>query len=125
MLGQYETTFILTPVLSEDDAKRVISGYVDLLKSHGAEIIHQEHWGLKNLKYPIAKKTTGIYHLIEFKGDGKAIDTLEIAYRRDEGLLRYLTVRLDKYAVKYNDDKRAGLVGKGKKVQTPKTEDAK
>jgi small subunit ribosomal protein S6 len=125
MLEQYETTFILTPVLSEDDAKRVISGYVDLLKSHGAEIIHQEHWGLKNLKYPIAKKTTGIYHLIEFKGDGKAIDTLEIAYRRDEGLLRYLTVRLDKYAVKYNDDKRAGLVGKGKKVQTPKTEDAK
>jgi small subunit ribosomal protein S6 len=120
MLSQYETTFILTPVLSEDDAKKAISTFVDLLKTQGAEIIHQEYWGLKNLRYPIQKKTTGIYHLVEYKGPAKAVDTLEIAFRRDESVLRYLTVRLDKYAVKYNDDKRAGLVGRGKKVQSPK-----
>jgi small subunit ribosomal protein S6 len=120
MPSQYETTFILTPVLSEDDAKKAISAYVDLLKNQGAEIIHQEYWGLKNLRYPIQKKTTGIYHLVEFRGPAKAVDTLEIAFRRDESVLRYLTVRLDKYAVKYNDDKRAGLVGRGKKVQSPK-----
>ena len=65
MLGQYETTFILTPVLSEDEAKKAINAYVELLKNQGAEIIHQEHWGLKNLRYPIQKKTTGIYHLVE------------------------------------------------------------
>jgi small subunit ribosomal protein S6 len=123
MLSQYETTFILTPVLSEDEAKKAINGFVDLLKSQGAEVIHQEHWGLKNLKYPIQKKTTGIYHLIEYKGTGKAVDTLEIAFRRDEAVLRYLTVKLDKYAVKYNDDKRAGLVGRGKKVQSPKVKE--
>ena len=122
MLGHYETTIILTPVLSEEDANRAINAYVDLLKTHGAEIVHQEHWGLKNLKYQIEKKTTGIYHLVEFKAEGKVINTLEIAYRRDETLLRYLTVRLDKFAVKYNEDKRAGLVGRGKKV-TPKPED--
>ena len=120
MLSQYETTFILTPVLSEDDAKKAISAYVETLKNQGAEIIHQEYWGLKNLRYPIQKKTTGIYHLVEYKGPAKAVDTLEIAFRRDESVLRYLTVRLDKYAVKYNDDKRAGLVGRGKKVQSPK-----
>jgi small subunit ribosomal protein S6 len=120
MLGQYETTFILTPVLSEDEAKKAINAYVDLLKTHGAEIIHQEYWGLKNLRYPIQKKTTGIYHLVEYKSEAKALQTLEIAFRRDESVLRYLTVRLDKYAVKYNDDKRAGLVGRGKKVQSPK-----
>ena len=120
MLSQYETTFILTPVLSEDDAKKAINAYVDILKNQGAEIIHQEYWGLKNLRYPIQKKTTGIYHLVEYKGPAKAVDTLEIAFRRDESVFRYLTVRLDKYAVKYNDDKRAGLVGRGKKVQTPK-----
>ena len=120
MLSQYETTFILTPVLSEDDAKKAISAYVELLKNQGAEIIHQEYWGLKNLRYPIQKKTTGIYHLVEFKGPAKAVDTLEIAFRRDESVFRYLTVRLDKYAVKYNDDKRAGLVGRGKKVQSLK-----
>lgn len=120
MQGQYETTFILTPVLSEDEAKKSINAYVEMLKSQGAEIIHQEHWGLKNLRYPIQKKTTGIYHLIEFKAPAKAIATLEIAYRRDESILRFLTVRLDKYAVKYNDDKRAGKVGRGKKVASPK-----
>ncbi|MFN8276608.1 MAG: 30S ribosomal protein S6 [Chitinophagales bacterium] len=120
MQGQYETTFILTPVLSEDEAKKSINAYVEMLKSQGAEIIHQEHWGLKNLRYPIQKKTTGIYHLIEFKAPAKAIATLEIAYRRDESILRFLTVRLDKYAVKYNDDKRAGKVGRGKKVTSPK-----
>jgi small subunit ribosomal protein S6 len=123
MLSQYETTFILTPVLSEDDAKRAINTFVDLLKSQGAEIIHQEFWGLKNLRYPIQKKTTGIYHLVEYKAPAKAVETLEIAFRRDESVLRYLTVRLDKYAVKYNDDKRAGLVGRGKKVQSPKKEE--
>ena len=120
MLSQYETTFILTPVLSEDDAKKAINTFVELLKTQGAEIIHQEYWGLKNLRYPIQKKTTGIYHLVEYKAPAKAVDILEIAFRRDESVLRYLTVRLDKYAVKYNDDKRAGLVGRGKKVQSPK-----
>ena len=124
MLTQYETVLILTPVLSEDDAKKSISNFVDLLKSQGAEIVHEEHWGLKNLRYPIAKKTTGIYHLVEYRGTGKAVDTLEVAFRRDENVLRYLTTRLDKYAIKYNDDKRAGLVGRNKKVSNTQKEEA-
>lgn len=124
MLTQYETVFILTPVLSEDDTKKTINAYLDVLKAQGAEIVHQEHWGLKNLRYPIKKKTTGIYHLVEFKGTGKAVDTLEIAFRRDENVFRYLTVKLDKFAVKYNDDKRAGLVGRNKKVANAKTQEA-
>ena len=124
MLTQYETVFILTPVLSEDDTKKTINAYLDVLKAQGAEIVHQEHWGLKNLRYPIKKKTTGIYHLVEFKGTGKAVDTLEIAFRRDENVFRYLTVKLDKFAVKYNDDKRAGLVGRNKKVAHANTQEA-
>jgi small subunit ribosomal protein S6 len=120
MLTQYETVLILTPVLSEDDAKKSISNYVELLKSSGAEIVHEEHWGLKNLRYQIGKKTTGIYHLVEYRGNGKAVDTLEVAFRRDENVLRFLTIKLDKYAIKYNDDKRAGLVGRNKKVNATK-----
>ena len=122
MLTQYETVFILTPVLSEDDAKRTINAYVDVLKSRGAEMVHQEHWGLKNLRYPINKKTTGIYHVMEYKGDGKAVDALEVAFRRDENVLRYLTIKLDKYALKYNNDKRAGLVGRNKIVKVVEKE---
>jgi len=113
---QYETVFILTPVLSDEDSKKKINDYVELLKAQGAEIVHQEAWGLKNLRYPIEKKTTGIYHVVEYKGTGKVVDTLEIGFRRDESVLRYMTIKLDKYAIKYNDDKRAGLVGRNKKV---------
>lgn len=123
MLSNYETVFILTPVLSEEEAQRTIKSYTDLLKSQGAEIVHENHWGLKNLKYPIKKKTTGIYHVVEFSANGKAVDTLEIAFRRDEGVLRYITVKLDKYAVKYNADKRAGLVGRNKNVNAEKSEE--
>jgi small subunit ribosomal protein S6 len=112
MLNHYETTFILTPVLSEDDAKKAVSAYTDLLKSAGAELVHEEHWGLRNLRYPINKKTTGIYHLVEFKAPADAIKLLEIAFRRDENIFRYLTVRLDKYSIKYNEDKRAGRIGR-------------
>ncbi len=119
-MQQYETVFILTPILSDEDAKKSINAYIEVLKGQGAEIIHQEHWGLKNLRYQIKKKNTGIYHVVEYKGTGKAVDTLEIAFRRDENVLRYLTIALDKYAVKYNDDKRAGLVGRNKKVANKK-----
>jgi small subunit ribosomal protein S6 len=123
MLTQYETVFILTPVLSEDDTKKTINNYLDLLKSKGAEIVHQEAWGLRNLRYPVGKKTTGIYHVMEYKSDGKAIDALEVAFRRDENVLRYLTVKLDKYALKYNNDKRAGLVGRNKRVNVVEKEE--
>lgn len=121
MLNQYETTFILTPVLSNDDTKQSINAYVDLLKAQGAEVTFQDHWGLKNLKYSIKKKTTGIYHHIEFSAPTKAIDILEIAYRRDENVLRYLTVKLDKNAVAYNLTRKDGKGEKAaKKVSSPK-----
>jgi len=125
MLNQYETTFILTPVLSDDDTKQTVNAYVDLLKAQGAEVIHQDHWGLKNLVYPIKKKTTGIYHHIEFKAPAKAIDILEIAYRRDENVLRYLTVKLDKYAVAYNESRKGAKGTKEKKVRSPKKTEQK
>ena len=120
MLTQYETVFILTPVLSEDDAKKSINNFVELLKSQGVEIVHEEHWGLKNLRYTIRKKTTGIYHLVEFRASGNTVSNLEVAFKRDENVLRFLTVKLDKYAIQYNDKKRAGLAGRNKKVKTVK-----
>ena len=117
-MNQYETTFIVTPVLTEGDVKESIKSYVDFLKSNGAEIVEEDHWGLKKLAYPIKKKTTGIYHHIEFRSDAALIEKLEISLKRDESIMRFLTVRCDKYAVKYNDDKRAGLVGRNKTVKT-------
>lgn len=107
MLNRYETVFIMTPVLSEEQTKEAVNKFKTLLKESGAKIIHEEHWGLRKLAYPIQKKTTGFYHLIEFEAEGKVINDLEVNYRRDERILRYITVVLDKHAIAYNEKKRS------------------
>lgn len=122
MVNQYETTLIVTPVLTDTELKELTSGYVKFLKSKGAEIIQEDHWGLKQLAYPIKKKTTGFYFLVEFKVDTQVISEFELNLKRDENVMRFLTVRLDKYAIKYNEDKRNGLIGKKKSKETTEEE---
>ena len=105
-MKSYETVFILTPVLSEDQAKEAVKKYESEIKSFGAKIKHSESWGLKKMAYPIQKKSTGFYHLLEFKAEGEIIRDYEVAFKRDERILRFLTVKLDKHAVAYNEKKR-------------------
>ncbi len=106
MLNQYETVFILTPVLSDDQVKEAVKKYQKYLKEKGAEIVHEDNWGMRKLAYPVQKKSTGFYYLIEFKSEGDIIRDLEVSYKRDERILRFLTVKLDKHAVVYNEKKR-------------------
>ena len=105
-MNQYETVFILTPVLSDDQMKEAVKKYEDYLAQAGAEIVHEEHWGMRKLAYPIQKKSTGFYQLIEYKAEGNVIADVETELKRDERVLRFLTVKLDKHAVAYNEKKR-------------------
>ena len=105
-MNQYETVFILTPVLSDEQMKEAVKKYEDQLTNNGAEIVHEESWGMKKLAYPIQKKSTGFYQLIEYKAEGDLIADVETAFRRDERVLRFLTVKLDKHAVAYNEKRR-------------------
>ncbi|MGD9978639.1 MAG: 30S ribosomal protein S6 [Bacteroidales bacterium] len=107
MLNHYETVFIATPVLSEAQMKEAVTKFRGFIAENGGEIVHEENWGLRKLAYPIQKKTTGFYHLMEFKASGELIDRLETQYRRDERIIRFLTVKLDKYAVEYAEKKRS------------------
>ncbi len=106
MKNRYETVFILTPVLSEDQAKEAVAKFRDLLKDGGAKVHHEEDWGLRKLAYPIQKKSTGFYHLLEFEAEGSIIGDLELAFRRDERVIRFLTVKMDKHAVAYAEKRR-------------------
>ena len=106
-MNQYETVFILTPVLSDEQMKETVEKFKGILTGAGAEIISEENWGLKKLAYPIDKKTTGFYVLVEFNAAPEIIKTLEIAYRRDEKVLRYLTVKMEKYAAEYAAKRRS------------------
>ena len=105
-MNQYETVFILTPVLSDEQMKEAVKKYEDQLTQNGAEIVHEENWGMKKLAYPIQKKSSGFYQLIEYKAEGNVIADVETELKRDERVLRFLTVKLDKHAVAYNEKKR-------------------
>ena len=106
-MNQYETVFILTPVLSDEQMKETVAKFRNLLIDNGAEILNEEAWGLKKMAYAIDKKSTGFYCLIEFKGEPTIVNTLETGYRRDERVIRYMTTRLDKYAVQYAEKRRS------------------
>jgi small subunit ribosomal protein S6 len=116
-MNNYETVFILTPVLSDAQMKEAVSKFKNLLTEQGAEIVNEENWGLRKLAYPIDKKTTGFYTLLEFNVNPEVIDKLEINFRRDERIIRFLTVKQDKFALEYAEKRR----NKGTKKQEVKT----
>lgn len=107
-MNQYETVIILTPVLSEQQMKDAVASYRGLITENGGELVHEENWGLTKLAYPIDKKGTGFYHLFEYKVNPEFIKTLDLAFRRDEKVMRNLTVKMDKHAIIFNERKRKG-----------------
>ncbi len=113
-MHQYESMFILTPVLSDEQLQEAVDRYRELLKENGCEVVNDESWGLRKLAYPIQKKSTGFYHLFEFKADPTFVDKWELAFRRDERIIRFGTFRLDKHAVEYNQKRREKLASKSK-----------
>jgi small subunit ribosomal protein S6 len=113
IMNHYETVFILNPVLSDIQIKEAVKKFEDYLVSKGAEMIHKEDWGLKKLAYPIQHKKSGFYHLFEFKLAGEEITAYELEFRRDDSIMRYLTVRLDKHAAAWAEKRKA-------RVKTPK-----
>ena len=107
MLNHYETVFILTPVLSDVQMKEAVDKFKALIVENGGEMVNEENWGLRKLAYPIQKKSTGFYQLFEFKAEGNFIEKLELAFRRDERVIRFLSFRQEKYALAYSEKRRA------------------
>ena len=105
-MNHYETVFIATPVLSDVQTKELFGKVQGVITENGGQIVSSEDWGLRKLAYPIQKKTTGFYYLIEFEGEGDLVEKLETQYRRDERVIRFLTFRMDKYAVEYAEKRR-------------------
>ena len=107
MLNRYETVFILTPVLSDVQMKEAVDKFKALIVEAGGKMVNEENWGLRKLAYPIQKKSTGFYQLFEFEAAGESIEKLELAFRRDERVIRFLSFRLDKYATAYAEKRRS------------------
>ncbi len=112
MLNHYETVFITTPVLSETQVKEAAEKFKNVILANGGAIENEESWGLRKLAYPIQNKTTGFYQLLQFSGEGSLIEKLETAYRRDERVIRFLTFKLDKFALAYAEKRKNKLSNK-------------
>ena len=118
MFNQYEVVFIMTPVLSEEQMMDTVTKFKKILSTEGgSEIVYENNWGLRKLAYPIQKKNTGFYYLVEFKAEGDVINKVETEFRRDERIMRFLTVKLDKHAIAYNEKKRKNAAVKKEEEQ--------
>ena|SRR5690554_204918 len=120
-MNNYETVFIMTPVLSDAQMKEAVEKFKKLLTDQGAEIVNEEDWGLRKLAYHIDKKTTGFYTFLEFNADPSVIDKLEINFRRDERVIRFLTVKQDKFAHEYALKRRNNKGGKKQEARGEET----
>ncbi len=118
MVNQYELMIIFTPILSDDDLQKEIKKYKDYIRERGGEIVAEETWGLRQLAYPIQKKTTGIYYIVEFRLDTAHIARLETLMGRDDHIMREMITRLDKYAIEYNENRRKKLAEAKKDEKT-------
>jgi|TARA_B100002052_G_scaffold59544_1_gene52525 small subunit ribosomal protein S6 len=105
-MKNYETVFILNPALSEEQVQKAVDKYEKYLKSNGSKIIAKEIWGLKKLAYTIQNKNSGFYNLIEYTAPADAVSSLEVEFSRDETIMRYLTVTLDKDALAWAEKRR-------------------
>ena len=105
-MNRYETVFIMTPVLSAEQVAETVKKYRASIASNGGKIVHEDAWGLKKLAYPIQKKTSGFYHLIEWEAAGTAVLPFETEFRRDERIMRFLTTAMDKHHVTYAQSRR-------------------
>ncbi|MDH3699253.1 MAG: 30S ribosomal protein S6 [Flavobacteriaceae bacterium] len=111
-MNNYETVFILNPVLSDTQIEETVKKFEGFLTKNGAKMVTKENWGLKKLAYPIQNKKSGFYHLFEFTSDGTVINPYEQEFRRDERVMRFLTVKLDKHAVAWAEKRRTRLTEK-------------
>jgi len=96
----------LTPVLSEEQTKEAVEKVKGVLTGAGAEVFSEELWGLRKLAYNIQKKSTGFYVMLEFNAEPEVIAKYELQMRRDERVLRYITVKNEKYAKQYAEKRR-------------------
>jgi len=125
-MRQYEVTFVVDPVLPSDEVKSVAKKYANFLEKNGCTIVHKDEIGLRQLAYPINRRNTGLYYCYEYQTEtGKVVGDIELQMRRDERIMRFLTVKLDKYGIKYNEDKRNGLIAKVEPVVKEEKEDSR
>lgn len=120
----YETTYIVNSSMEDTQIEAAISHVSEIIERNGGTITATNRWGRKRMAYAIEKKNNGFYVNVEFTGPGSLINQLERAYLLDENILRFLTIQLDKRALKARDKSAAEAPPETPAAPAPKQEPA-
>jgi len=96
----YEHTLITKQDLQENDAKKLIDKYEDIINKNSGNVLKVEQWGLKKFSHKIKNNKKGFYFHIKLKGIGKTIEELEKAENIDQMLIKFLTVKVKEHDLK-------------------------
>ncbi len=91
----YETTFVISTEISEEDRDALLDRVKEIVTSNGGEVVEEDRWGVKKMAYEINKQRTGFYTVLKFKGEPDLKDELERNFRIMDNILRYIIIRLD------------------------------
>ncbi len=108
-MNQYETVFIMHPVLSEEQVRETVEKFKGFVEAKTGKVLHEENWGLRKLAYPIQHKRSGFYHLLEIQAEGDLITEMELEMKRDERIMRFMSVKMDKHHVEFAKTRRKKL----------------
>ena len=93
----YELTYILTPILTEEQTGEILARVTRIIEERAAgTIVEIDEWGLRRMAYPVAKKRNGYYVNMYFEGPSHVVDLVEQELRINDNVLRYLTLAMDK-----------------------------
>jgi small subunit ribosomal protein S6 len=105
--NNYESAIIINAALEEEQIEATIKRIEDLIRVNSGEIIDIDKWGRKRLAYSVNKTKSGYYIIIRFNALPELVSKLERMFQLDEYIFRYLTIRLDKFAIEYLDKSKA------------------
>jgi small subunit ribosomal protein S6 len=92
---QYETGFILSPALSEEETEQFVGQMAEIVAQKNGRMVRQDIWGKRRLAYPIQKLQEGFYVFFQYEGEGDVSQELERRFKQTDAVIRFMTVKRD------------------------------
>ena len=106
----YELTYIISPVLEDDEYEGIVDKFTNLIRDNGGEIDEVDEWGIRKFEYEMNGKSSGYYVNAYFTAPGELIEKLERGLRIDDQIMRYLTLKYDAKMMRHREQQRKGSV---------------
>lgn len=110
MKNFYELTYIINPVLEDDQFKEIVNKYTDFIKDNGGEVDEVDEWGIRKFEFELDGKGSGYYVNAYFNAPGDLIEKLERQLRIDDNIMRHLTLKYDAKMLRHRELQKKNAV---------------